>query len=91
MAVFCITRFNIQKFHRVYLFVLYGWQDKGLFLCTSLTDWFYNRKEVSSARYGLQLWVNLSLFLTADGPCHSPEGVHDEVNFGIRLKHVHES
>jgi hypothetical protein len=50
-------QFNTHKFYvlptQLYLCVLCGSEDKQrLFRYTALTDWFYNRDGVFTARYG---------------------------------------
>ena len=56
------AQFNIHQFYvlptQLYLCVLCGSQNKQrLFPYTALTDWFYNSEEVSTARYGLSLYM----------------------------------
>jgi hypothetical protein len=55
-----VWHLKILRFaRRVYLYVLYGSQDKTrLFYYAALTDWFYNRDGVFTARYGLNLCIS---------------------------------
>jgi hypothetical protein len=53
----------LRSAHTVYLCVLYGSQSKQrLFPYTALTDCFYNRDGVFTARYGLNLYAYNSTF-----------------------------